>query len=106
VVILKYYKIVRDKIPSIIENSGRKCTTKKVTDSDEKLDLLCHKLIEEAQEFSVNNHVEELADILEVMFTILDLLDVSFKTVEKLRKEKKIERGGFDKGFVLLTVEK
>ena len=62
-----YAKVVRDRIPEIIERTGKKCTVSKVT--GEMLILaLQEKLIEELREFDEGGRdLEELADILEAV---------------------------------------
>ncbi|NHJ47136.1 MAG: phosphoribosyl-ATP pyrophosphohydrolase [Asgard group archaeon] len=100
-----YNKLVRDNIPDIIEKSGREVDFITITDLNEKLTLLNNKLVEEVQEYNTTKNTEELVDILEVVYTILSLKDISFDTFEKLRTDKKLEKGGFDKGYFLVSVK-
>lgn len=96
-----YNKLVRDKIPKIIENSGRKCKIKIVND-DEAIKLLIEKIKEEVEEFSLNESKEELADLFEILFALCDKKGWKFGEIEKIRIEKREKRGGFDKNIFLI----
>ena len=61
-----YHKLVRDRIPEIIEASGKSCVTEILSDAD-YLELLDAKLDEELAEYHKDQNVEELADLLEVI---------------------------------------
>jgi len=107
-----FNKIVRDRIPSIIEQSNKKVIYFQHPDNkDFDLELM-KKVDEELNEFmdewKENNEagmVNELADILEVFFTILDRNNIKYSEVEKemLRKRKYI--GGFKKRIFLIKAE-
>jgi predicted house-cleaning noncanonical NTP pyrophosphatase (MazG superfamily) len=98
-----YNKLVRDKIPEIIKEDGRECKTAIVT-GDEKYKLLEAKLQEEINEFLEDKNLEELADVMEVLFGLADSLGYSEDELLKARNKKKEERGGFKEGIVLKTV--
>ena len=98
-------KLVRDRIPEIIESSGRHPTTRQAHQA-ERGDLLAQKLIEEANEFFASRSAEELADVLEVIYALAANLGISVEIVEAKRREKLAQRGGFDAGFVLLEIRK
>lgn len=97
-------KLVRDKIPMILEMQGRFCKTKKV-DSYRKALLL--KLQEEVLEVAASENkqqqLEELADVLEVIHALLREQDTYFTELETLRLAKRQEKGGFDEGIFLET---
>ena len=95
---IKYNKAVRDKIPQIIESSGKNCNVKKLSDS-EFLAELEKKLVEELNEYQESKDVEELADILEVIYRISELKGVN---LDKTRQEKVEKRGGFEKNLFLM----
>ena len=100
----KYNKLVRDKIPEIIERDSKRCVIRKVCGS-EKLEYLFKKLLEEVQELYDSRNIEELADVEEVLISICKNLRISEKKLEATRKEKAESRGSFDKGIVLLEVK-
>lgn len=99
-----YNKLVRDKIPQTIEEDGRKCETS-IVSKEELLPLLEEKLKEEVNEFMQDKNLEELADIMEVVFGLAENLGYSEEDLLKKREEKKEARGGFKDGVFLKTVE-
>jgi|GEM_PF-56833 len=98
-----YNKLIRDKIPQIIEDSGKKAIIEKVS-GPEYLDLLNAKLGEELQEYLDSQKVEELADLVEVVYAILDYQKVSRQEFEDIRKQKVEERGAFRDKLLLKEV--
>lgn len=98
-----YNKLVRDKIPEVIKKSGRACNFI-VAEKEEQLELLISKLDEEVLEFKEDKNLEELADIMEVLFGLAHNLGFSEEELMKKREEKKGERGGFNEGIVLHKV--
>lgn len=97
-----YNKLVRDNIPEIIENTGKKFDIHYA--KEELVSLLEAKLQEEALEFSQDKNLEELADLMEVIFGLSSALGYSEEDLLKKREEKKLERGGFKEGIVLERV--
>ena len=89
-----YNKLVRDKIPEIIENSGKTCVTRILSD-DEYLKELDIKLNEEVAEYQADKSLEEMADVLEVLQAICIDRGYSLEQLEEVRKKKADERGGF-----------
>lgn len=98
-----YDKLVRDRIPQIITDTGKSCTTQILSDRAyiEKLD---EKLNEELAEYQESKSLEELADLLEVMHAVVKARGDSWETLTRLREEKRKERGGFDKKILLKEV--
>ena len=99
-----YNKLVRDKIPEIIEGNGEKPITR-ILDNDEYLKELNTKLQEEVNEYFADGNVEELADIVEVIYGILDAKNVSIEEFEKIRTGKVEKRGAFKDRIYLEKVE-
>ncbi len=96
-----YNKAIRDKIPEIIRESGKKCNIH--TLSDEKfLVEIEKKLSEEVTEYQNDKNPEELADILEVIYAIAQLKGISKEELEKIRIKKLQDRGGFEKKLFLI----
>ncbi len=105
-----FNKLVRDNIPNIIENNGESAITRKLSDQEYKLELL-KKLKEECDEVinSKNNDelMEEFADLLEVIDSIIEIEGLSKNKIESIQKKKRLSRGGFKKKiFLVKTVEK
>lgn len=100
---IKYNKLVRDKIPEIIKSNGQECTVEILSDSQylEKLEL---KLDEELAEFHKDKNIEELADLLEVIYAIAQAKGVSFNELENIRIGKQRERGRFSEKILLKEV--
>lgn len=96
----EYNKLVRDKIIDIIEADGRKAEYR-ILDNVDFRNELNKKLQEEVHEYLEDNNVEELADIVEVIYGILNSMDVSIDDFEKIRLAKKEKRGAFDKKIFL-----
>lgn len=102
---MKYNKLVRDRIPEIITESGKKVTFRILDDDEEYKIALEKKLDEEVAEFHESKSLEEIVDILEVLDALI--LAHSFNRVSAVlkKKEKREERGGFGKKIFLLEVE-
>ncbi|CEK37662.1 nucleoside triphosphate pyrophosphohydrolase [Paraclostridium sordellii] len=95
-----YDKLVRDKIPEIIESSGNKCEIEVVSD-EVALEYLYKKLDEEVGELLEDKNLDEIADCLEVLFAIGAKYGYSEDDVLGRRNEKKLERGGFEDNLIL-----
>lgn len=100
----EYNKLVRDKIPNIIEASGRKCTYE-IALKEDRYSRLESKLQEEVSEFLEDKNLEELADVMEVLFGLANTLGYSEEELLKARNKKKEERGGFKEGIVLKSTD-
>ena len=101
----KYNKVVRDKIPEIIAESGKKSNIKQLDDTSFLAELE-KKLIEEVNEYTENKDVEELADLLEVIYRISELRGVNSDELDEIRKDKTGKRGKFDSNLFLIDSEK
>lgn len=95
---MKYNKLVRDNIPEIIEKNGSIPVTRTLDDA-EFMEYLEKKLDEEVAEFHESKTIEELADILEVVFALNKVCGM-----ELFAKwhEKRDARGGFDERILLI----
>ena len=98
-----YNKLVRDKIPQIIEQSGKQAIIEKVP-GKEYQDLLNAKLGEELQEYLDSQSIEELADLVEVVYAILDDKNISIQEFELIRQQKVTEKGAFQDKLMLKEV--
>lgn len=99
-----FNKLVRDKIPTIIENNGELAETKILND-EEYLFELNTKLQEELKEYLESGDVEELADLQEVLLAILDAKKVPVEEFETLRKSKVAKRGAFKEKIFLISTK-
>lgn len=102
--IVEYNKLVRDKIPAVIESRGEQVEVLELS-GDALLTALRQKLVEEAIEAldapAGGELVGELADVQEVLNAIIKALKISRTQVESERIEKLKRRGAFNKGFML-----
>lgn len=103
-----YNKLVRDHIPKIIEQAGKTFTTR-ILHEDEYLMEVNKKMHEELAEYeaatSKDEAVEELADLLELIYAAANAHGTSIEELESIRKEKAEKRGGFQDRVFLLEVE-
>ena len=99
-----YNKLVRDKIPEIIKKNGQVAKLRKL-DDDEYLNALNHKLEEEVTEYFEDGSIEELADVMEVVYAIVKHKGLSLDEFEVMRTKKLDERGGFDGRILLVEVD-
>ena len=100
---MHYNKLIRDKIPEIIEKSGKEPVVEELNAATYKkyLDI---KLGEELQEYLEADNVDELADLVEVVYAILKYKGIDLNRFESIRKKKADERGAFDKRLLLKEV--
>ena len=95
---MQYNKLVRDRIPAIIAESGRQCRTTVLTEPAFRAALLA-KLVEEAQEAQAappEDLLTELADVLEVFDTILGTHGLTLAQVQAIQQQRHQTRGGFE----------
>jgi len=100
-----YNKLVRDRIPEIILEDGKRPVTRTAGEA-EYAALLEAKLQEELDELAAPgaDRVQELADILEVVHALARVESISANELEAVRGKKAAERGGFDERIVLVEV--
>ena len=98
-----YNKLVRDRIPEIIQASGGSCTTEILSDKD-YLRMLDAKLDEELAEYHRDQNVEELADLMEVIRAAASARGCGPEELERIRAKKAAERGGFERRILLKEV--
>ena len=70
----------------------------------EYLEMLDKKLDEELAEYQQEKSLEELADLLEVLYAAAEARGHSLKELEQVRAEKKDKRGGFAEKILLIKV--
>ncbi|RLL46581.1 phosphoribosyl-ATP pyrophosphohydrolase [Oceanobacillus piezotolerans] len=104
-----FNKLVRDRIPEIIQSTGKDCKTETLNQDRYILELK-KKLLEEVEEYlqaaTKENALEELADILEIINTLVeDVHQSSMEEVERIQSNKLEKRGGYEEKVFLLEVE-
>ena len=101
-------KLVRDKIPQIIATTGKNYSTKILSDT-EYIKELRTKILEELNEYleatNCEDALEELADVLEVIYALAAYHQSSIEDLEQIREKKAQQRGGFQEKIYLIEVE-
>lgn len=101
--VICYHKLIRDRIPEIIEASGKTCLTEVLPEED-YLRMVDAKLDEELAEYHRDPNLEELADLLEVMHAAVLARGYTLEDLERVRVEKAAKRGGFERRLLLKEV--
>ncbi|MUT65717.1 nucleoside triphosphate pyrophosphohydrolase [Paenibacillus sp. NEAU-GSW1] len=103
-----YNKLVRDRIPEIIEKQGLEFSSR-ILDSEEYVAELRKKVLEETGEYlsaqTNKDAVEELADVLEIIQALAEAHGASVQELERVRAEKAEKRGGFKERIYLIEVK-
>lgn len=99
-----FNKLVRDKIPEIIEEHGEKVNIRILND-EEYILCLEAKLDEEVAEYHRDKNAEELADILEVVFALAEHCGCSNEELMEIYQRKNGSRGGFRNRIFLISKE-
>jgi predicted house-cleaning noncanonical NTP pyrophosphatase (MazG superfamily) len=100
---MKYDKLVRDKIPAVLREHGKKCKTRKMK-PEEAESYFRRKVQEELDELFEDPSPEEMADLMEVVDCLRKSLSLPIKDVIDAKHTKRAERGSFEKGIILLEV--
>lgn len=98
-----YNKLVRDKIPEMIRSQGEHPNVR-ILDPAEYRTHLEAKLDEEVAEFHKEQNIEELADILEVVYALADEIGCREELL-RLYDRKHAARGGFQDRIFLISKE-
>jgi predicted house-cleaning noncanonical NTP pyrophosphatase (MazG superfamily) len=102
-----YSKLVRDRIPEIIRESGRECAIE-IMPEDEYRQALLEKLVEEAQEAAQakpETLATELADLYEVIDAVIDAFSLDRESVLQNQLGRQEQRGGFRERIRLLWTQ-
>ena len=98
-------KLVRDKIPDLIIESGKNPEYYVESDKEKYEQRLFDKMREELQEFADNPCIEEAADMYEVWFSIIRHWNMLPIDVISCANKKRSERGGFTDRIVLQKID-
>jgi predicted house-cleaning noncanonical NTP pyrophosphatase (MazG superfamily) len=97
-----YNKLVRDRIPDMIQAAGQEYATE-VMSLEDYQQALREKLIEEAQEAAdASDLIGELADLYEVMDALINFYGIEPDAIGAEQRRKRDERGGFSQRIRLL----
>lgn len=100
---IEYNKLIRDKIPEIIEASGKTCEIAFLS-KEEYQEMVDAKLDEELAEYHKDQNIEELSDLLEVLYAAAEARGYSLDELEAARVKKVEERGAFQRRILLKSV--
>ena len=97
-------KLVRDRLPELIEKGGERALGKRATKA-ELVELLKEKLFEESLELGEarlgSDMIEEAADVFEVLRALVTVIGYDEDDLSHMADQKRQARGGFETGFVL-----
>lgn len=97
-------KLIRDRIPEIIQSKWEVANITLVEDWNELFALLLEKVLEEAQEVVESQwDPSEIADLVEVLMSLTQFQGITWDEIESLRTEKCEKRGGFEQWYILHT---
>lgn len=101
---LEFNKLVRDNIPQSIADRGEAVTSLRL-EGAALISALKKKVVEESLEVldatTTDEMAEEIADVREVISSLMKQLDIADADVEQRRRKKAKKRGGFDEGLML-----
>lgn len=99
-------KLVRNKVPDIIRAEGRSPQIMYLPNQAARITFLEMKLLEEVDELveteTEDELLEEMADLLEVLYTLAGEYDISPDDIQSAANEKAKRLGGFEDGVVLI----
>jgi predicted house-cleaning noncanonical NTP pyrophosphatase (MazG superfamily) len=96
-------KLVRDRIPELIRQSGGDPQVRVLHDDKEYMQALRDKLLEEVVEFEENPCIEELVDVMDVVEALYFLVKRTGGNVDGARKLKRQQKGRFKRRLMLLN---
>ncbi|MFC0189309.1 MazG-like family protein [Fictibacillus aquaticus] len=102
-----FNKLVRDKIPELIEQAGKKGTFRILGKEEFKSELM-KKLIDEAKDFQYDNDqeniIDSLAEILETVYTMAESCGIMKEELEEKRNVRIQSRGAFAQRLFLMEL--
>jgi predicted house-cleaning noncanonical NTP pyrophosphatase (MazG superfamily) len=101
---MKYQTLVRDKIPEIIREKGETAITR-IASEEEYIRELRKKLRQEVEGFLQSRNIDDLVDVIELVYALSSAMGVPPKELERFRAQKAEERGGFEEGIILVETK-
>ena len=100
-----YNKLVRDNIPAKIEAKHEECNVRKITDVQELQQELFKKVQEEAASLAMcrtkEEFLEEYSDLMVVLETLIQQLEISKEELIEARKANLVSKGRYKHGYYL-----
>ena len=99
-----YNKLVRDRIPEIIEKDGKTAITSRLSLGEYQM-ALDAKLGEEVKEYAESLDIHELADVQEVINAIVKAKGMTLEEFDAIPASKAQTNGAFDNRILLEAVD-
>ncbi len=100
-----YNKLVRDNIPDMIRAKRKNCEIVQITDVQEFQQELFKKIKEEASSLVMartkEQFLDEYIDLMLVLNTIMQQLDIKAEDVKKVKEENYLKKGGYKHRYFL-----
>ncbi len=107
--VVKYNKLIRDRIPEIVKEAGW-VPTVRILRKSEFLGAVKKKVFEEAEELIQSEDkrgiIDEIVDIQELLDVLASEIGITKPEVKKLQGIKRKKRGGFKKRLFLIKEKK
>ncbi|NLN97743.1 MAG: nucleoside triphosphate pyrophosphohydrolase [Eubacteriaceae bacterium] len=97
--------LVRDKIPTIIKDSGRDCDYKILENDEDMKNALNQKLKEKAEVFANNPTADELSDLYDLLKAFEILYEYEPTYIDYLRLQNKENKGSYSGRVFLESFE-
>ncbi len=100
-----YNKLVRDNIPAKIQGKKEACEVRKISDVQELQQELFKKIQEEASSLAMcrekKTFLEEYCDLMVVLETLINQLEIPHDELIAARKENLMRKGAYKHGYYL-----
>ncbi len=96
-----YRRLVRDRIPEIIEAMGNIAVWHELTDDESYGKALLSEIIRTSGRFAESESLETLSDLLEAIDAWLSVQGLTMEEVRHAREEKRKRCGGFERRMFL-----
>jgi len=101
------WKLVRDRVGEELEKrGGDNLIVYRVEGRDVLEMFLRAKVVEEAIEFAASGTLEEAVDVFEALYEWLRVKGVRLDEVERVMREKRRVKGGFEKGYIVVWLDR
>ncbi len=107
--VVKYNKLIRDRIPEIVKKAGW-VPTVRILRKSEFLNAAKKKVFEEAEELIQTKDkegiIDEIVDIRELLDVLVSEMKLTKSEIKKFQITKRKKHGGFKKRLFLVKEEK
>lgn len=100
-----YNKLVRDKRPTALSDSGKDFAVRMVKDSAEFQAYLTDAITDHWQAYRETPSPAALADVTELLAALAKQQNLTLDELLAMNETKAAKEGGFEKGVILLRLE-